>query len=301
VGVPEIARPSLLLAPGRYAVRAELKGMEAAGEVALVAGAETSLALDFRLGTLILEARLGPDGDVISDATLIGWRFGAGDAAREIEGESRPRLVLPEGSYPVAVNVAGGEVGATAEVQAGEERTLSVAIEGGQLALSVHLSETSPPLEDWRDAFWSLTGEDGLASGAVIELPEAAPVVPLAPGRWRVAVTSGTVTETREVTIGPGTETPLPVSLDAARLTLRAAAADGGAPASNTVFTVSELGADGAVADAPAYSAGAPEEVTTILRAGRWRIVALDSSGRLDQADVDLAAGEERVLDLALR
>lgn len=301
VAVPPIARPSLLLAPGRYAVRAHLKGLTATAEVDVAFGASTALSLDFKLGTLVLEAALTANEPAITDAVMLGWRVGEGDKAQSIAGQARPRLVLPEGTYPVVLSIAGGEVKATAEVRADEERTVRVNVGGGELALSARLAPKSPPFEDWHDALWTVTGEEGLAKGKVIELPVAAPSVPVPPGRWRVTVQSGTVTAEREVTVGPGGTVPLSVDLDAARVTIHAAPAAGAEPAANTVFTASALGADGTPADPPAYSGGASEEVSTILGAGRWRVLADDSNGRHSQADLELGAGEERRLDLLLK
>jgi Ca-activated chloride channel family protein len=298
--VPPVARPSLLLAPGRYRVAARLKGLEAAAEAEVVAGAPTALTLDFRLGTLVLEAALAEGEPAIADAALLGWRVGEGSTAQTVRGQARPRLVLPEGRHPVRLSIAGGEVAATAEVRAGEERVARVIVEGGELALSARLAPGTPALADWRDTFWSLAAEDGPAAGRVIDLPEAAPTVPLPPGRWRVSLQSGTVAAERRVTVGPGDRLPLEVSLDAARLTLRAAPAHGAAPAVNTVFQVVALGDDGTPAETPAFAGGAADEVSTIVRAGRWRVIADDSDGRHARTDVVLAAGEERTLDLPL-
>jgi hypothetical protein len=252
-----------------------------------------------RLGTVVLEAALAEGAPAIADAALLSWRVGVGATAQTVQGQARPRLVLPEGSYPVRLSIAGGEVAGTAEVRADEERVARVVVEGGELTLSARLAPGSPAFADWRDTFWTLTAEDGPAAGQVIDLPEATPTVPLPPGRWRVTLQSGTVTAERTVTVGPGAKLPLEVSLDAARLTLRAAPA-GGASAANTVFQVVGLDDDGTPAETPAFAGGAADEVSTIVRAGRWRLIADDSDGRHAQTDVVLSAGEERTLDLPL-
>jgi Ca-activated chloride channel family protein len=90
VEMPPIARPSLLLAPGRYVVRAKLKDMEAQGEAVIAPGKPTALTLDFRLGSVTLEAALAEDGPALDDPSQISWRLGEGDAAQEVGGGHEP-------------------------------------------------------------------------------------------------------------------------------------------------------------------------------------------------------------------
>ena len=53
-------------------------------------------------------------------------------------------------------------------------------------------------------------------------------------------------------------------------------------------------------AETPTFSAGASDEVSTIVPAGRWRVAADDSNGHHGQVDIELGAGGERTLDLRL-
>ncbi len=301
VEMPKLARPSLLLAPGRYLVRARLKGLEAEAEATVATGAAAALRLDVPLGALVLEAALAEEEPALTDASMLAWRVGEGDTAQLVAGQARPRLVLPEGKYAVALSIAGGEVLSAADVVADEERLLRVVVGGGELELGARLGPESPPVEDWRDAYWTLTAQDGPAAGQEIVLPAAAPVVPVPPGRWRISVQSGTVVVEHEVTVGPGGRSALVFDLDAARLGIKAAPADGGPLAMNTVFSVYAVGTDGAAAEAPVYSGGASEEVSTIVPSGRWLVIAEDSDGRRGTAEVDLGAGEETTVELPLR
>ncbi|MBX6322458.1 MAG: hypothetical protein IRY94_11570, partial [Rhodospirillaceae bacterium] len=304
VEVPPVARPSLLLAPGRYTVRARLQGMEAVAPAEIVPGKPVSLTLDFRLGSVTLEAALTEDGPPLDDDAALAWRVGEGGSQRVIEGEARPRLTLPEGTYPVALSAGGGEVAAQVQVTAGEDRVERVIVKGGELALSARLGPESPVLEDWRDTFWRVEpiAALGVAAGpeSAQDLPVAQPTLTLAPGRWRVGIRSGVATAEREVTIEPEAVTPLEVVLGAARLTMRAAPA-AGTPSVNVVFEVHALAEDGTPAPDATYAGGAPEELHTILPAGRWRVTAVDSDNRRAEADLTLEPGEERRVELVLQ
>lgn len=298
--VPPLARPSLLLAPGRYQVRARLQGLEGEAMATVVPGAPTAVAMDFKLGTVVLEAALAADGQPLTDATMIKWRVGKGASERVIAGEARPRLVLPEGSYPVILSIAGGELTAVADVRADAERVVRVDVGGGELKLSVRLGPQAPLIDDWRDALWTIAPLGGDPAAQVIALPEAAPTVPLPPGRWRVTVTSGTAKAEREVPVAPGSATALTFDLAAARLTMRAAPASG-ERAANIVFSVVALGSDGNPAAQDAYRGGSSETLSAIFPAGRWRVSAIDSEGRSGDSDIELTVGEERTLDLVLK
>jgi len=300
VEIPGTAHPSLLLAPGRYKIGARLKGLEASVVAAVVPGAAAAATLDFGLGTMVLEAVLDGEAQPIDDAAMLSWRIGEDDKSQTITGQARPRLVLPQGRYPVVLTIAGAEVPASAEVAAAEEQVARVVVGGGELALSARLGAQGPTLEDWRDTFWTLVPANSLASAKTLEIQEATPTVPLPPGRWRIGLKSGTVTVQREVMVKPGERTAMDIDLGCARLTVRAAPASG-EKAVNTVYSVFALDAAGGPAAKPAYEVGSSEEAGTILAAGKWRVAASDSDGRKGQADIELYDGEERSLEITLK
>lgn len=305
VEIAPIAQPSLLLAPGRYRVRAALQGMAAEAVAEVAAGRPQALALDFRLGTIVLEAALDAEGPALDDATVLDWRIGEGDGTQTVEGEARPRLTLPEGAYPIALSIAGAEIADKAAVVAGEERVQRVLVGGGELALSARLGAASAPFEDWRDASWTVEAIAalGVAPGtlAADRLAQAAPTLALAPGRWRIMLTSGVAAAEREVAIAPNAVTPLTVDLGAGRLTMRAAPKEGEPPPVNIVFSVFAVGADGTPATEPIYAAGTSEETSIVVPAGRWRIEALDEQGRQAATELDLAPGSEPVVEMTLQ
>ena len=297
--IPGRARPSLLLAPGRYKIGARLKGMEASAVAVVVPGAPTEATLDLGLGTVVLEAVLDGDAQPIQDETMMSWRIGEGEDSQTITGQARPRLVLPQGRYPVMLTIAGAEIPGSAEVASAEERVARVVVGGGELVLSARLSAHGPSIEDWRDAFWTLAPVTNQASSDILEMQEAAPTVPLPPGRWLIGLRSGTVTVQREIMVKPGERIAMDIDLGGARLTVRATPASG-ENAANTVYSVFALDAAGASVAAPTYEAGSSEEAGTILAAGKWRVVASDSDGRKGQTDIELQEGEERSLGLIL-
>lgn len=298
--VPQIAKPTLLLAPGQYRVRATLKGTEAEAVADVAPGEAAALTLAFELGTVTLEAVLDGQDEPLADATLLRWQVGEGDTAQVVEGQARPRLALPAGRYPVLLTVAGGEVKGEAEVRPGEDSVARIAVAGGELTLTGQLGPDSPPLEDWRDTTWSVAPANAAPDAQPIELPIAQPVVPVAPGRWRITLTSGAVVAEKEVDVAPGASLPITLELDAARLTASAHPADG-SPPDNIVFSFTALDADGNPAPSAAFEAGATEETSTILKAGRWRISAVASDGHAAEEDIELKAGEERTLQLTLK
>lgn len=299
VEIPGLARPSLLLAPGRYSIGARLKGLEASTVATVTPGAAAAATLDFRLGTLVLEAALESAAPPIDDPAMLSWRVGEGDRAQTVSGQARPRLVLQEGRYPVALTIMGAQMLAEAEVVAAEERVSRVMVGGGELALSARLGPGAAPIEDWRDAFWTFEPAGTLAPATAIEVQAAAPVVPMPPGRWRIGLKSGAVTVEKDVMVAPGGRTTLDIDLGAARLTVLATPA-AGERAANTVYSVFALDGVDVPAAAPIYETGSAEDMSTILPAGKWRVAASDSDGRRGQADIVLGSGEERSLEIAL-
>ena len=303
--IPAVARPSLLLAPGRYKINATLQGMVADGTVEVAPGEPATLTLDFQLGTLVLEAALAEDGPALDDVRGFDWLVGSGEAATAVQGQSRPRLTLRAGTYPVMLDIAGSRVTAQAEVSAGEERVARVMVEGGELNLSARLGPDSSVIDDWRDASWSVTAVAavGVAPGAPATeepLAEAMPRLTLTPGVWRVGLVSGMAQAAKDVTIAPGDVTDIVFDLGAGRLNMLATP-EAGEPPLNIVYAVHALGADGLVAAEPTFSTGSSGDASVILPAGRWRVTAVDDTDRRAEADIELRAGEVTGLQMSLR
>lgn len=298
--IPSLARPSLLLAPGRYRIGARLKGLDGTALATVTPGAPSAVTLDFKLGTVVLEAVLdGETPQPIEDATLLSWRIGDGDKAQSIAGQARPRLVLQEGVYPVTLSIAGSDVTGSAEIRGNEEHVARIVVKGGELALSARLGPQSAPIEDWRDTFWTLQPMGAVGAAKALEIQEAAPTIPLPPGRWQLTLKSGTVTMVKDIVMAPGSKMPVVVDLDAARLTVSSSPASG-EPASNIVYSVFALDAAGQPAAQPVYEVGSSGDMATILSAGKWRVTAEDTNGRRAKTDIELGIGAERMVNLTL-
>jgi len=298
--VTPIAHPSLLLAPGPYRIRSELRGLQASAEVDVKSGEATQIVLTFRLGTLVLEAALDDAAEPLNDASLLRWRIGEGEKAQVIEGQARPRLTLPEGSYPITLTVSGANVAAHATVKAGADNVVRVVVPGGTLALSAHLGPQSPPLDDWRDTFWTITPVEALGATEPIEAQEPSPSIPLAAGRWHVVLKSGAATVEQDISIVPGAPTTLSLEVGAGRVRMKAAPEPATEFDSNVVYTATGIDASGAPSSEPAFETGSTEGASTILPAGRWRVAADDDEGRHAEEEIELKAGEDRTLSLRL-
>jgi Ca-activated chloride channel family protein len=302
IKLPQAAAPSLLVAPGAYDITVSSKGLTAKAFVKVASGTATPAKIDFALGTLVLEAANDQVEPPIADAGVMKWRIGTGANAQEITGQARPRLVLREGEYPITLTFTGAPFEAKAQIKAGEERVVRVIVGGGELSLSAQLGPSTPALSDWRDATWTVAPSGSDASAQPLTLQEAAPIVPLAPGRWRIAVASGSVIKEQEVIVGAGKKTPAAFVLDAARLTMIVTANTiAGAEPANIVYEVFARNNDGSIADSPLFSTGSSTNAMTILPAGKWLVRTSDNEGRSGEADVELKAGEERELKIPMR
>lgn len=304
VAPPSGAQPSLLLAPGRYRVRADLAGSAADCTVTVTEGAATACALDLDLGTLVLEAVFAGSDSPIAAASRMRWQVGPGDAVGPIDGEARPRLTLQSGTYTIRLTLGSAVVAETALVEAGAERVHRLVVPAGTLSLTGALAPELPQFSDWRDASWTVAAVDvpGLAAGHLLTEAEAAATLdlPAAPGRWRVSLVSGLASGSAEVEVAPGETRGLRIDLDAGRLDIAGRPAAGAPVPRNIVFSV--FPAEGPGADGePVFQAGVPERMTLVLPRGRWRIHAKDELGREGDVVVDVAAGREIADAITLR
>jgi Ca-activated chloride channel homolog len=298
--VPPVANPSLLLSPGPYRIRAELKGLKAEAQVDVKSGVAYPLALTFRMGRLALEAALEGETEPLEDGTLLHWRIADGAMAQRIDGQPRPSLTLPEGTYGVVLNISGFDVTARAEVKAGQNSVLRVVVPGGTLGLAARLGPNSTPLDDWRDTSWVITPVKALGTATPIESHEPTPNLSLPAGRWHVTLKSGMAIAEQDVSIVPGGSMTLDLQIGAARLSIEAERGDGEAN-SNVVYAVTAVDLSGMASPEPIFEVGSSEGTSIILPAGLWRITADDTEGRHAETKIDLAAGEERSVSLMLQ
>lgn len=305
VEVPALARPALLLASGRYRLAVEHQGRRSDQEVTVAAGRPLDLALSLRLGELKLSAALAEDGEPLTDWRGLAWRALApdGTAAARTMQEAAPLFILPAGRYRVELAVAGTAVSRDVEVEEGAQREARIVVPTGSRTLAAALGPGADPFTDWRDTSWTVAAVDaiGIAPGTALmqDQPVANPTVPLLPGRWHVAVKSGVVTAERDIVVAPDTEETVRLDLLAGRLGVSALPEEGTSPPVNIVFEFYPVAADGSLGPA-AYAGGSSLSLQTILPAGRWRVSATAHDGRRAEAAIDLAAGDEKVLEMTL-
>jgi Ca-activated chloride channel family protein len=305
VEVPAVARPALLLAAGRYRLAVEHQGRRSDQEVTVAAGHPLDLAVSLRLGELKLSAALAEDGEPLTDWRGLAWRALApdGTAAAQAMQEAAPLFILPSGRYRVELAVAGTTVLRDVEVEEGAQREARIVVPTGSRILAAALGPGADPFTDWRDTSWTVTAVDaiGIAPGTALmqDQPVANPTVPLLPGRWHVAVKSGVATAERDVLVAPDTEETVRLDLLAGRLGVSALPEEGTPPPVNIVFEFHPVAADGSLGPA-AFSGGSSQSVETILPAGRWHVSAVAEDNRRAEATVDLAAGNEKLLEMTL-
>lgn len=305
VEVPAVAKPALLLAAGRYRLAVEHQGRRSDQEVTVAAGHPLDLAVSLRLGELKLSAALTEDGEPLTDWRGLVWRALApdGTAAAQAMQEAAPLFILPSGRYRVELAVAGTTVLRDVEVEEGAQREARIVVPTGSRILAAALGPSADPFTDWRDTSWTVTAVDaiGIAPGTALmqDQPVANPTVPLLPGRWLVAVKSGVATAERDVLVAPDTEETVRLDLLAGRLGVSALPEEGTPSPVNIVFEFHPVAADGSLGPA-AFSGGSSQSVETILPAGRWHVSAVAEDNRRAEATVDLAAGNEKLLEMTL-
>ena len=305
VEVPAVARPALLLAAGRYRLAVEHQGRRSDQEVTVAAGHPLDLALSLRLGELKLSAALAEDGEPLTDWRGLAWRALAPDGTTVAEAvqEAAPLLVLPSGRYRVELAVAGTAVLRDVEVEEGAQREARIVVPTGSRILAAALGPGADSFTDWRDTSWTVTAVDaiGIAPGTALmqDQPVANPTVPLLPGRWHIAVKSGVATAERDIVVAPDTEETVRFDLQAGRLGVSASPEEGAAVPMNIVFEFHPVAADGSLGPA-AFASGSSRSLEAILPAGRWHVSAVAHDSRRAEATVDLAAGDEKLLEMTL-
>jgi Ca-activated chloride channel family protein len=306
VAVPAVAQPALLLAAGRYRIAVAHQGRRAEQEVTVASGRPLDLELSLRLGELQLSAALAEDAEPLTEWRGLAWRALAPDgaAAAEATQQAAPLFVLPAGRYRVELAVAGTTIARDLEVVEGKREEARLLIPTGSRILTAALAPGQEPLDDWRDTNWTVTAVDaiGIAPGTTVmaDQPIANPTVALLPGRWHVAVKSGPATAEREIVVAPESEETVQLDLQAARLLVVAAPEEGAPPPVNIVFEISPVAADGS-RGSPIFAVGSSSSAGTLLPVGRWHVSAVDHYNRRAEATIELAAGEEKNLDLMLK
>lgn len=264
---------TLPLAPGRYAVAAELDTLSARQEIEVADVASTRMQIALPGGTLRLAALAGRANKPLDGTRFIIRALGeskaaSGTAANWIARGPTSEIALPAGRYEVVTVL--GSIRSTQEVTvaAGERRAIEVRLPVGELELAAIPHEGGGRLGEVTYVIQEDDPDAPQGRREVARSASARPVFALPAGTYHVIASHGAVEVRDRVAIGAGEVVRRDVLLNAAEVNL-------------TSGITSRLGS-------------APDEV-------QWRIVPL---GRGDakpirvygeSARVMLAAGKYRV------
>jgi len=150
---------------------------------------------------------------------------------------------------------------------------------------------------------WIVSAEDQPET-APFETWAANPVVPVAPGRYVVAVGNGLVSARESVMVRENRPMAVPIVLGAGAVRVRAVAQKTGAPLADAIITIS---APGMGAEATRSGGGPPiavfksgETATTLLPVGRFIVRAELGLVRAEPQTVDVTAGRLTAVDISL-
>lgn len=297
IAVAATARPTLVLPAGDYAVSARLNGATVSGETVVADGEATLLTLSNAVGTVTLEATLGPDGPVIDDWRDAVWTLspaGGQEVAPALtdHAEARPVVTLVPGEWDAVLKSGAATATQRFSVQPGIAQTIRIVQPAGRLHLTGRLTAGSEPFADWRDVLWTLRSADG-ATTLLDGTPDIAPVMIVPEGDWVVTLVSGGARHEQTVTIKAGDDRTLDVALDGGRLAVTLP------EGSVATLTISPLDSGGNAAEPLLLGTAAPT-FATVLPAGQYLLEATSSDGRYASAPFELARGETEQLDITL-
>jgi Ca-activated chloride channel family protein len=138
---------------------------------------------------------------------------------------------------------------------------------------------------------WTVTHE-GDANAVVYDAQAANPVVPVAPGRYMVAVRGELVSASQSVTVHENRPMAVPIALGAGALRVRVAAQKTNAPLADAIVTIATPGG----APLAVFKAG---EASAMLPAGEFRVSAELGLVRAEQA-ATVAPGRSTAVDIVL-
>jgi len=162
---------------------------------------------------------------------------------------------------------------------------------------ALHLRAVLPPNNEPLSLplYWTVAAEDQPKT-VLFDAWSATAVVPIAPGRYVVEVTSGLVSAREVVTVRENRPSSVSLRLEAGTARVRAVAQTTGEPLPDAVFTIGAgKGADGA--PLAVFKAG---EAAPLLQAGRYWVLADLGLVRSEPQVLDIKAGEQTTVDIPL-
>ncbi len=298
-GQPQMLRriePELALASGNYLVSMTSGALRIERPVGIIAGERVSLANSFGLGSLELTAsavRGGPrlDGLVYAifeddpDAPQ-GRREVARSAAAE------PRLKLPAGTYYVVARRGSAEARDRVSVRSGEVERHTMVLESGRLSLSVRLAGGR---NDGDASITHRLERIDVQPHEVVTSSGATAMLEVSAGQYRLEsrVGLGNVRAEREIRLKAGETERISIEHAAGGARFRMLDRASGNPLPDVSFDVRDRNGE-------AVWAGLGAEPRALLLAGRYKVRA-EGRGATLERDFEVAAGEDRIVELAPR
>lgn len=309
--VADADKAEALLKPGRYRITGSFGSFAASRDITVAAGKQSEEVIDLGLGRITLEAAVEGAKEPVASGSGLDWSLEpkasgtATDLRLEAKAKARPTILAPAGPYTASLQVSGARIDQPVEVVAGKTVTARLPLPSATLTLEAALSPDTPAFDDWRDAIWSVVPKSligGIAAGAALENNLVArPVLTLTPGTWTVSLSSGQAKATRDIDIAPGAKVTERLDLSAGRLTVIAEPNAGQALPMNVLVSIFAGTGDGGFDEKPLAQGGTRRDFGSVLPAGRYRVTALDETGRAAEAPVDLASGQSLELKLVLQ
>ncbi|HMG50045.1 MAG TPA: VWA domain-containing protein, partial [Inquilinus sp.] len=289
----------LTVPAGRYAIAAAVGNVKGRLDVDL-SGEAARIEVPLAAGRLKAQAVPYKGAEPIGEG--LRWTLTPldGQAAVEVPAVARPALLLAAGRYRLAVEHQGRRSDQEVTVAAGHPLDLALSLRLGELKLSAALAEDGEPLTDWRGLAWRALAPDGTTVAEAVQ--EAAPLLVLPSGRYRVELAVAGTAVLRDVEVEEGAQREARIVVPTGSRILAAAlgpGADSFTDWRDTSWTVTAVDAIG-IAPGTALMQDQPVANPTVpLLPGRWHI-AVKSGVATAERDLLVAPDTEETVRLDL-
>jgi len=292
----------LAVPAGRYTVQAGAGNASGSLEVA-VSGEAVRIEVPLAAGRL--KARVVPykGAPPLDEREGLTWMLMPldGQAAVTAPEEAKPALLLAAGRYRITAEHKGRRADAEAMIAGGHPVDLELSLRLGELQLSTALAEDAEPLTDWRGLSWRALKPDGTVAAEVTQ--QAAPLLALPAGRYRVELAAAGATIAREIEVVEGKREEARLAIPTGRRILSAALASGLEPLTDwrdTSWTVTAIDAVGIAPGTAVMSDLLAASPTADLLPGRWR-VSLKSGPVTAEREIAVTPESEETVRLDLQ
>ncbi|MBS0241749.1 MAG: hypothetical protein JSS20_06190 [Proteobacteria bacterium] len=298
-GVPKMLNrfaADMPLPAGNYLVSLTRGALRIERPVGIVTGERVSLAGSLTLGTVDLAAVAAKDKPPVDGLTYAVFEDDpdAPQGRREVARSAAPdpHFVLPAGPYVVTAKRGSVEVRERVIVKAGESERRTLVLDAAEMALNVRLAggrfEGEAPITHRIERLEPQPREVLAASGA-------SPSLELPAGLYRVEsrIGLGNVRLEKEVRLKAGETERVAIEAPAGAMRFRLIDKDSGQAVPDTSFEVRDRSGQ------LAWS-GSGQEPRALLLAGRY-VLRAEARGLVLERPFDVAAGDERAIELATR